>query len=488
MRNLKEAFESSYADFIMEYISSVDIIVADEKGNIIQTNENFEYYYGCRSDEVLGKSVFDLEKEGLFKPSSIARVLESKKEVTLVQDLKNNKKFIVTAVPIKNKRGDIIRVVCYSNNAEGYFNLKKWSDELHDKIDHYNIKLHELNKKQKMIENILDDNQLFDYKVKEKTLENIIEGVITKNRNFKNILDEMKNMAKYDVNILLLGESGVGKTMLAKKIHLLSEYRNGEFVEINCGAIPQHLIESELFGYTKGSFTGASNDGKRGLLEIADKGTIFLDEICELPLQSQVKLLKAIQDKTVRRIGGTSSRKIDCRIIAATNKNLEDEVKKGNFRLDLLYRLNTVTINIPSLKERREDIQFLSEYLVKKYNEKYNKHKILSHKVIDILNKYSWPGNIREMENVIQRLVLVTDEDMITDKILPKYILNSIKFREGKLKLKEEIIDLNKSIEEFERKIIKECFEQYKSSVKVAKALNISQATAARKIKKYVNC
>ena len=217
-----------------------------------------------------------------------------------------------------------------------------------------------------MVENILDGDQLFDYKGKEKTLENTTKDVITKNRNFKNILDEMKNMAKYDVNILLLGESGVGKTMLAKKIHLLSEYRNGEFVEINCGAIPQHLIESELFGYTKGSFTGASNDGKRGLLEIADKGTIFLDEICELPLQSQAKLLKAIQDKTVRRIGGTSSRKIDCRIIAATNKNLEDEVKKGNFRLDLLYRLNTVTINIPSLKERREDIQFLSEYLVKK--------------------------------------------------------------------------------------------------------------------------
>lgn len=487
----KEILMSNDTQTILGYLSKVDILVADEKGYIIQINDNFEEYYGCSGDYVIGKSVLELEKEGLFTPSSIAKVLETGQESTLVQMVNNNRRLIVTAVPIKDRNNKIIRVVAYSTDIEEYFNLKECSEELYDQIDSYNMRIRELEEKQRLMEELLNKNPMFDFNDNLKSIKKSkcsLDDIITQNKEFKMIIRSLEKISKYDVNILLLGETGVGKSMIAKKIHMLSNYSEGEFVEVNCGAMPEHLIETELFGYTKGSFTGANNEGKKGLIELANKGTIFLDEVGELPLQAQVKLLKVIQDKLVRRVGGTTSKPIDCRIIAATNKNLEEEVKKSNFRSDLMYRLNTITINIPSLKNREEDIVLLSQFILDKYNKKYKENKVLEKSVIETLEKYSWPGNIRELENVIQKLIVISDGNVITKDSLPDYILNNK--IEKDINLDENnytnINDLNEFIEEHESKIIKAYFEKYKSSIKVAKALNISQTTASRKIRKYI--
>ncbi|MGL6107769.1 sigma-54 interaction domain-containing protein [Romboutsia sp.] len=484
---------SNEIDSVLQYLNNIDTMVADRCGIILQTDENFESYYGCKKESVLGRSVYELEEEGLFRPSSIAKVLRVKKEVTLVQNLKSGKRLIVTAVPIKNENDEIIRVVAYSTDVEQYLHLKEWSEDLHEKIEQYNSKINELENKQRLMEEVLHNNPIFDNKnnaIKEDNKEDIMGSVITKNKNFTNSLNKIKKMSKYDVNILFQGETGVGKTMLAKKLHMLSGYSEGEFIEVNCGAIPKQLIESELFGYTKGSFTGANNDGKKGLIELAHKGSLFLDEVGELPMSAQVKLLKVIQDKTVRRIGSTVSKKIDCRIIAATNKNLEEEVQQGKFRADLLYRLNTISIDLPPLRKRKDDIPLLSINLLKKYNEKYGENKMIDDSVMEYLNNYTWPGNIRELENVIQGLILNCEEEMIKVDILPQYIINTWQ-TQLKNKIEEEnsntnIGDLNKAIEALEGKIIKEYYKKYNSSIKLSKALNISQTTAVRKINKYL--
>ncbi len=255
-------------------------------------------------------------------------------------------------------------------------------------------------------------------------------------------------VAPSDVTVLITGESGVGKELIAELIHERSERKDKPLIKINCAAIPDPLLESELFGYKKGAFTGAITD-KRGKFELADGGTIFLDEIGDMSLHLQAKILRTIQSKEIEPIGGTP-KKVDVRIIAATNKNLENEVREGRFREDLLYRLNVVPIHVPSLRERKEDIQPLVEHFLDLFNKKHGKNISISKEAMRIMENYSWPGNVRELENIIERLVIMSYDLVITPEDIPDEIKRDRRLKQDEASEEQESMKKVEGVKEFE--------------------------------------
>lgn len=446
-KELESIFESSYDE----------IFVVDAKGIALKVNSACERNYGLKADEIIGKSVFELERIGIFTPSVTREVFKKKERVNKIQETKAGRHLLVTANPVFNNKGEVIRIVCNSRELTEVLKLKKQLDEKEKLINEYNEQLNEMKEKQ------------------ETYTEVIYESI-----QMQKIVELIEKLALVDSNVLLLGESGVGKTLLAKKIHDRSSRKEEKFYKLNCGAIPENLIESELFGYEEGSFSGAKKGGKKGIIEYSHKGTLFLDEIGELALHLQVKLLHVLQEKTFQRIGGTQDIAVDVRIIAATNKDLQEMVKEKRFREDLYYRLNVIPINIPPLRERKEDIYPLIKYYLDKVNEKYHKYHGLDPKTISILLDYEWPGNIRELENMIERLIVTADEEVITLDQLPHHL-----FAEQAAKNNNEDISLKEWLEVKEKEIIETMYNKYNSSYKVAEVLKISQSSANRKIRKY---
>jgi len=294
----------------------------------------------------------------------------------------------------------------------------------------------------------------------------------------KQVVNLVHKIAKVDSTVLLLGETGVGKSIIARAIHQLSNRREKIFNEINCAALPETLIEAELFGFEGKSFTGAPNEKRKGLIETTNGGTLFLDEIGELPIHLQGKLLHVIQDKVIRPIGSTQALPVNIRIIAATNNDLEKKIKEGKFREDLYYRLSVVPVTIPPLRERKEDIIPLTNFFLQKYNRLYEKNINLSPKVLSVFLDYNWHGNIRELENLIERLIITADRDEIITRDLPPKLKESNNNFIGN--------SLDEIVQEVEKRVITEIYQKHKSSYMVAKELGISQSTAIRKIKKYL--
>lgn len=320
------------------------------------------------------------------------------------------------------------------------------------------------------------DNQLKTYKKElRETYEH--EGLIFKSIAMQKIVETIKKVSVVDSTVLVLGETGVGKSRLVRHLHEVSNRKNESFHEINCAALPTNLIESELFGYSGGSFTGANREGKKGILESAHKGTLFLDEIGEMPLEIQAKLLQVLQEKTFRPIGGRELKKVDVRIVAATNRDLSMMVKQGTFRKDLYYRLNVIPILIPPLRERTEDILPLIYHYLQHFNEKYGRNVKLAPSTLQMFVGYPWEGNNREIENVIERIVITAD-DIVTIEDLPIAMQESTVEQSGQ--------SLYKMLEEVERNIILKAYKTYGSSYKVAEFLKISQSAATRKIKKLI--
>lgn len=439
------------------------VLITDGEGMVIYVDDNFKASYGLDADLLLGRSVFDLEEEGYFRPSSAAIVLKTGSEITRIQTLKDGQHVIVSAFPVFDQNKKILKVVTFTRDMGQHIKIKNMYEELMDKVRQYEKTMDELSYESLVIDNFF-----------------------TNNGSFQKTLKALQSTAKYNINLLLLGETGVGKNLLAKKVHELSDYKDGRFVEVNCGALPENLIESELFGYERGAFTGADQKGKKGLFEVANGGTLFLDEVSELPMQSQAKLLKVLQDSQVRRIGGSQSIKIDCRIISATNKDLSREVEQNRFRQDLLYRLNTVTFTLPPLRERREDIVTLSNSILEKANKKFGLEKMIDKDVMNAFNTYDWPGNVRELENVIYRMVVTSEDQIITKDALPADLMDSLGHgpQQNHTSI-YDVSDLQFALDQYEGEIIRHAYLKYGTSIKVAQALNISQATAARKIKKY---
>ena len=315
------------------------------------------------------------------------------------------------------------------------------------------------------------------------------EDFIATSPKMRNVLDEIMSVSKYDCNVLITGPTGVGKEKIANIIQKNSRRNMQPFIKINCASISPNLLESEFFGYEKGAFTGADSKGKIGYFEAADNGIIFLDEVGELPLDMQAKLLRVIQDGEFLKVGGTKPVKTDVRIISATNKNLEELVEARDFRRDLYYRLNVFPVQVPALDERKEDIPHLADSFVRKYNEKFGMNKYIDDEAKERLAAHRWPGNIRELENVIQRLLIASDNDAITVldvvKELDEGLMRGVDFNKPSEQDGDEVINLTKMVEAFETNIIREACEKYGSTRKAAKAIGISQTQLVRKKNKY---
>lgn len=303
------------------------------------------------------------------------------------------------------------------------------------------------------------------------------------------IFDLIKRVSHSNTNILITGESGTGKEVIAKSIHYSGPLKDKPFVTINCGAIPENLMESEMFGHKKGSFTGAVVD-KTGLFEVANHGTLFLDEVGELPLAVQVKLLRAIQERIIRRVGATDDTKVEVRIIAATNRNLEDMVAKGTFRQDLFYRLNVINIKSPSLRDRADDIPLLINHFLKKYNDKLGKNiNAISDEAMTIMKKYNYPGNVRELENMIERTVALEAGSTILPESLPPMVNTSSGRKMAsshEIEVGDDGLDLDKVIGQIEKEVlIKAIHAAGGVKKKAAKLLKISFRSMRYRIEKY---
>lgn len=440
LMDLKDVFEYAFDE----------IFVTDEQGIVVRVNSTCERHYQLAAEELVGKHVKELQKDGIFYPSATLEVIEKKRPIELVQTTKSGEYLHVRTRPVFDDEGNLRRVISYSRDLTELYQLRQKVEEM--------------------------DNQLKTYK-KELRETYVHEGLIFKSLAMQKIVDTIKKVSVVDSTVLVLGETGVGKSRLVRHLHEVSHRKHESFYEINCAALPTNLIESELFGYSGGSFTGANREGKKGLLESAHKGTLFLDEIGEMPLEIQAKLLQVLQEKTFRPIGGRELKKVDVRIVAATNRDLSEMVKQGTFRKDLYYRLNVIPIAIPPLRERTEDILPLIYHYLQQFNKKYGRDVKLAPSTLQMFVGYPWEGNNREIENVIERIVITVD-DVVTVEDLPLSMQEAAVEQSGQ--------SLYKMLEEVERNIILKAYKTYGSSYKVAEFLQISQSAATRKIKKFI--
>ena len=303
------------------------------------------------------------------------------------------------------------------------------------------------------------------------------DKIIIKSESMKQVVKLAIKVARVDSSVLITGETGVGKEVLARVVHKHSCRVNGPFIKLNCGAIQAELVESELFGYEPGAFTGARREGKPGLIELADGGTLFLDEIGDLPLNLQVKFLRVLQEREIQRVGGVETKGVNFRLIAATNKLLEDLVKQNKFREDLFYRLDVIPMTIPPLRERKEDILPLALYFLNKFSQKYGLSMRITPEVVAVLLNNDWPGNVRELENTIERLLVTGDTDVAPDHLIHK---SSSSNEYGK-----SCLNLRDILDETEKHLILQAFEQCKTTREMAEVLGISQSTVVKKMRKH---
>ena len=444
--------------------SNNNITIVDRNGLIVHTNPHHWSVYGIEPHQLSGKTVFKLEEEGILCPSISALVLKEKKPIEVMQHTNTGKVVMATGYPIYNESGEVIFVISYAQDQTEINNLQHQYEQLEKKVKNYQIEVEELRGK---------------------------DVILYRSKKMEHLIKTINRVSGSDVTVLLLGESGVGKSMLARKIHEQSDRKNEAFIEVNCSTIPESLFESEMFGYVPGSFTGAHKKGKDGLIEEAHKGTLFLDEIGDLTLSNQVKLLKVLQEKKSKKIGANTEYPIDFRLIAATNRNLEEMVERGEFRLDLYYRLHVVPLYVPSLKERKADITLLLNHHLDKMNKKYRTAKKLHYTTYETLIQYDWPGNVRELENLIERLILTTDDTIIFHDALPPSIFDQVPDRPketGILVIDQTFIEahtLKTVTETVENWMLTQARQQCKTTYEIASMLGISQPSVIRKLKKH---
>lgn len=442
-RELDSIFESSFDG----------IWLADSRGKTVKVNKANESIFDVSRRKLLDRYPAELIKQGLYSRSAIMLALEKKEVVTLESTTKAGNTVLGTSTPIFDENGKISAVLTNIRDLTQLVELRS------------------------QLEQMKGLSQLYQNELQQKQLQ---KHFIYRSTKMREVVAKAIRLAEVDCSVIIAGDSGVGKEMIADIIHSNSARKEGPLIKVNCGAIPDNLLESEFFGYESGAFTGANKSGKMGLFELANKGIIMLDEIGELPLNLQVKLLRAIQDRKITRLGGTQGIPVDIRIIAVTNRNLVEMVANKEFRIDLYYRLNVASISVPSLSDRREDISPLINHFLNIFNRKYSKNKIITHSLLDYLVQYNWPGNVRELENLMERLVIT-----VPDTVLTIHDLSSDIYPQGEINKILELMPLHLAVEHTERQLIRQVYEQFKSTREMAKVLGVHQSTLIRKAAKY---
>ncbi|MGX4600217.1 sigma-54 interaction domain-containing protein [Faecalimicrobium sp. JNUCC 81] len=443
--------------------SSYDgILITDGEGNIIYVNSQYEDITGLKKEDIINKNLLTLLNNGIINKAISLEVLKNGRSISTTHRYITGKSAISSAKPIFDNNRKIIGVI---NNTRDMEDLAKLKEE----IKEYIAKEKKANQKIINLKNLINKSE--DYIFTSKAMKNT-ENLASK-------------VAIFDSTVMIYGESGTGKEVLSKYIHSQSLRKDNIFIKVNCAAIPKELFESELFGYEKGAFTGASTNGKIGFFELANGGTLFLDEIGELELLVQSKLLRALQEKEITRIGGKNSIKLDIRVIASTNRNLEQEVENKNFRQDLYFRLNVFPITIPPLRERSEEIEVFIKYFIKKLNNKYKTNKEISKEAMNYLLRYDYPGNVRELENLVEYLFILSEKtievEMIPGKILSQIMISD--YKSGSNLIKKE--KLNYLMGLYEKTIIEDTISKYHTLEEASAVLGIHYSTLSRKMNKY---
>jgi len=436
--------------------SSYDgMFITDAKGNVLRVNKAYERIAGIKATEILGKDMRQLVEAHYYNQSVTLLVMEKGESITINQTVKNDRKILVTGNPVFDAEGNLFRVVTNVRDITELSQLQEQLSKTKEQTLKYETELSHL-----------------------RSMQLKAQEIIFRSNSMTQAIATATKIAEVDSTVLITGESGTGKELIAKLIHKRGKGINKPFIKINCAALPEHLLESELFGYETGAFTGAKKEGKPGLFELAHNGTLFLDEVGDMPLILQAKLLRAIQDKEFMRVGGTKSIKVNVRIIAATHRNLANMAKEGSFRTDLYYRLVVVPIHLPPLRDRKEDIPLLIIHFLDKFNKRFGYSKTICPDVIDKLADYSWPGNVRELENIIERMmVTATVEELSFDCLPESFKIKSFLPKRG--------TKLKTAVEQVETFLLLETYKECQSWQKVAEALDIDRATVYRKAKHY---
>lgn len=443
-----------------------EIFVCSSDGTSLYVNpEACQRYYGVSREEFIGRKVRDLEKEGYFSVGVAPIVLEEKKTVTITQRTRTGRFLLVTGTPIFNENGDLELVVGNSRDITALEEMRKNFEEARLMAQKYQIELENLRRRSF-----------------------VQAGIVYNSSSMQTLLAQAARFAETDATVLITGETGTGKNIIAKFIHRQSKRSSRHFFRVSCAAIPETLLESELFGYRPGAFTGATRSGKPGFFQLADGGTILLDEIGDLPLHMQSKILHILEDKEFIPVGGDKAIHVDVRVIAATNKPLERLVRSGAFREDLFYRLNVARIEVPPLRQRKEDIPELVEHFLQCLAEQYGTLKTLSADALSLLMEYDWPGNVRELEHLIERVYISAESAVITGVDLPDHLRtrrssdqqncrHSLKSKEGPCTQASQGVTDEDLIEAYDR---------LRSTYKVARLYGLSQSAVYRRIGGYV--
>ncbi len=441
--------------------SSDGLFVCDAEANVIRINPASERIHKIQAREVIGKNMVDLVHEGFIDQSAALQAVKNKKAVSLLQN-KDDRKMISIGTPVFDSDGKIIRVVVSERDIT--------------EIDNLHRELEEQGSLKDQLQNQLLEMQLADLKT---------HKIIAKSPPMVKVLEKALKVSPVNSTVLVTGESGVGKGLITNLIHKNSSRAQKPLIRINCGAIPESLIESELFGYEEGAFTGAKAGGKPGSLELANGGSLFLDEIGELPLAAQVKLLRFLENGRLTRVGGSKVLTIDARILVATHRNLQDMVAQGTFRQDLYYRLSVIPLRVPALRERKECILPLIRFFVDYFAEITKTTKRISRSALDALLIYSYPGNVRELMNVCEHAIVMSETEVIDLMDLPRDVRESTSDSSILETGWPEGMSLKQILEGVERKVMFQTAKKYKNQAAAAAVLGVSQPTIARRFKKY---
>ena len=438
--------------------SSDGFVVTDASGQILRVNSAYEKLSQSTLQELYGRRIQELGEEGIYAHSLVDVVLQRRHPVTVVES-KQDHSFMVTGSPVFDEEGRLLRVVINLRDMTMLNQLRQELIESKRLSEKYHSELAELRDRQDT------------------------GGMIVSGPEMERVLELIMRVAKVDSTVLLLGESGVGKEGMAKLLYAKSLRSEGPFIKVNCGAIPEHLLESELFGYEGGAFTGARREGKSGMFELANNGTLLLDEIGDLPFNLQAKLLRVLQEREIVPVGGAKPREVNVRILAATHKDLEGMVRAGEFREDLFFRLNVVPIWIPPLRERRSDIVPLLHHFREKFSKKYELHREFSPEVVEAFVQYDWPGNVRELENMVERLMVMAPSELITLPQLPPVFQRHAN-EDGGVSV-HSLMPLKEAVMEVERQLIEKALKKYGSTYKAAEALGVNQSTVVRRMARF---